>query len=96
MPRRKKVTTFDLGHDHAYSFLYMDDVLIGAMIEHKKPDGSDCWGGIYFDTPEARAKLADGRNYWQVQSLDPLTVSPSVLCYCGDHGFIREGRWVPA
>lgn len=34
---------------------------------------------------------------WQVESWDPLTLSPSVLCNtCGLHGFIREGRWVPA
>ena len=29
-------------------------------------------------------------------STDPLTISPSLLCRCGDHGFIREGRWIPA
>ena len=27
---------------------------------------------------------------------DPLTVAPSLLCACGDHGFIRDGKWVPA
>lgn len=32
-----------------------------------------------------------------VISLDPVTISPSILCDdCGLHGFIREGRWVPA
>ncbi len=27
-----------------------------------------------------------------------LTVEPSVVCPsgCGDHGFVRDGRWVPA
>jgi hypothetical protein len=30
----------------------------------------------------------------QVTSLDPLTVSPSILCDdCGLHGFIVAGRW---
>jgi len=38
----------------------------------------------------------DRPNVWDVQSWDPLTISPSVLCSCGDHGFIREGRWVRA
>lgn len=34
---------------------------------------------------------------WTVESLEPLTLSPSLLCrVCGCHGFIREGRWVPA
>lgn len=35
---------------------------------------------------------------WTVQSLDPLTISPSVHCTverggCGAHGFIENGRW---
>lgn len=29
-------------------------------------------------------------------STDPLTISPSLLCRCGDHGFIRDGKWVAA
>jgi len=34
---------------------------------------------------------------WTVEKLDPLTLSPSLLCRrCGHHGFIRDGRWVPA
>ena len=34
---------------------------------------------------------------WQVVAWDPLTLSPSVLCRtCGNHGWIREGRWEPA
>jgi hypothetical protein len=34
---------------------------------------------------------------WTVQSTDPITLSPSLLCSaCGEHGFIRDGKWVPA
>lgn len=34
---------------------------------------------------------------WTVESWEPLTLSPSVLCRaCGLHGWIRGGRWVPA
>ena len=34
---------------------------------------------------------------WRVEQWDPLTISPSVLCRdCGLHGWIRDGRWVPA
>lgn len=32
----------------------------------------------------------------QKVSIDPLTLSPSVLCQCGAHGFIRDGKWVAA
>lgn len=29
-------------------------------------------------------------------SINPLTFSPSWLCDCGDHGWVRDGKWVPA
>jgi len=33
----------------------------------------------------------------RIVSHDPLTVEGSLICEdCGDHGFIREGRWVKA
>lgn len=28
-----------------------------------------------------------------VVSREPLTLSPSVICECGAHGFITDGRW---
>ena len=34
---------------------------------------------------------------WKVECIDPLTLSPSLLCRsCGFHGFIRNGNWVTA
>jgi hypothetical protein len=54
-------------------------------------------GSVMFDLPEVRAVFGDReRPYWQVEFLDPLTISPSLLCICRDHGFIRNGLWVPA
>lgn len=34
---------------------------------------------------------------WKLESRDPITMSPSVhyLC-CGLHGWVRDGKWVPA
>jgi len=73
----------------------------GASIEHRRPDtGAACVGGVTFDGPVQRDLAARpgalNQAMWQVESWEPLTVSPSVLCSCGDHGFIREGRWVRA
>jgi hypothetical protein len=32
---------------------------------------------------------------WQVQQIEPLTVTPSILCgRCQTHGFITNGQWV--
>ena len=71
---------------------------LGALINHRKPDGSECWGHIHFDTLEVRKAMGgNDANYWTVKSWNPLTIEPSILCrLCGDHGFIRGGKWVPA
>jgi hypothetical protein len=69
-----------------------------GLIRHTKADGSPCVGAVTFDTPEIQAVrgTGPGRAVWQVESWEPLTLSPSILCSCGKHGFIREGRWVEA
>lgn len=34
---------------------------------------------------------------WLLETPSPLTISPSLLCTaCKRHGFIRDGKWVPA
>lgn len=53
-------------------------------------------GGITF-TLEGHPTFGDPERGWKVESWDPLTLSPSIhRLECGCHGFIREGRWVPA
>lgn len=69
----------------------------GAIIAH----GPTCYSGATFRTPTFEALVARGfgkaEACWRVESWDPLTISPSLLCLtCGDHGFIRAGRWVRA
>ncbi len=104
----------DLGSHHWYKFFgwfpdrdlnpqYADIPDIercGAAVPHLKPDGTQCEGFIHIDTPDVR-KVFPGSSYWTVESWEPLTVSPSLLCDpakggCGDHGVIKQGRWVTA
>jgi hypothetical protein len=67
----------------------------GLILRHLKPSGEGCSSGLFFDLPEIRKHWPSGAKFWKVESWEPLTISPSVLCLtCGDHGFIREGRWV--
>lgn len=54
-----------------------------------------CIGAVTLDDPNSPHKF-EGRTGWQVESWEPLTLSPSILCHCGDHGFIRGGKWVKA
>lgn len=74
----------------------------GMILDH--PDARDpakrCTSGITFDSPTA-ARLEPQRPRWVVESWEPLTLSPSILCTeskggCGLHGYIRAGQWVPA
>ena len=65
----------------------------GLTIEHTAPDGAECSGHITFAVPGTEIWP---HHKWTVISFDPLHVEPSILCDCGDHGFIRDGRWVTA
>jgi len=71
----------------------------GALIYHltDKTESGMCSGFVHFETPEIARVFPNPHARWQVQSWEPLTLSPSVLCgTCGDHGFVRDGRWVKA
>ena len=102
----------DIGHGHFVEFVgwhpdrtlnprYADlqDVdRWGVEVFHPsaKSRGDECFSFVTFDG-EAQRQVAPHQPKWAVESLDPLTVSPSLLCgTCGDHGFIRAGKWVPA
>jgi len=105
MPRSPDL---DLGLDHVLRFTCWkpdrklnpqydgipDVEKVGAIIDHpSKVDGSPCSGTILFES-EVTAKIAPNNHRWKVESWEPLTLSPSILCSCGDHGFIRGGKWV--
>ena len=62
---------------------------------HLKADGEMCDGFVTF-AGDVQAKVHPGAPKWTVESWEPLTLSPSLLCHCGDHGFVRQGRWVRA
>lgn len=57
----------------------------------------NCCGYCRFDNDVGTRVHADYSGpRWKVESLDPLTLSPSILCSCGHHGFIKQGKWIPA
>lgn len=65
-----------------------------AVIECYMPDGKLCTGAITF-AGEVQRCVEPNKTTWDVVSWEPLTISPSVLCpEHGDHGFIRNGKWV--
>lgn len=62
----------------------------GVLWYHNTPSGEPCASaGGYVPLR--------GPGGWTLQSVDPLTFSPSVLCMrCQRHGFISGGKWVGA
>lgn len=91
--------SIDLGDGHTLEFAnFAGQERVGATITHKKPDGTDCPGWIAFAGRAWANGFAPGSiPAWTVEQDDPLTLSPSVLCRaCGDHVFVRGGKWVRA
>jgi hypothetical protein len=85
------ITLGDIGYGVIAELRFVDGVLHG--VEYRHPHGSQDIIGVLGWIP-VQPEWPDG---WVVVCLDPLTLSPSVLCRsCGHHGFIRNGRWEPA
>lgn len=84
------------GPDRALNPQYAGDPDIprwGAILTHPLPDGTPCEGYLQFDGPVQR-RVSPERPMWQVTSWEPLTLTPSVLCSCGFHGWVTDGRLV--
>ncbi len=86
----------DIGCDVTISFVEYKGERCGLIEEHpssKSPTGR-CSGFIAF-----RGTLYGDSTppVWDVVSMEPLTLAPSLLCRtCGHHGFIVGGKWKPA
>lgn len=87
----------DIGHGVKIAAnVWEDHGQIGIYEQHTTPEGQECIGAVHFDVPVVRETWPDVP-MWTVEQWEPLTLAPSLLCRrCGNHGFIREGRWVPA
>lgn len=81
-----------LGSDFYYTWIERDEKRIGVMLWYDAcPVHEDCRGSIPFEGYPNRT------TFWQLVQEDPLTLTPSVLQRpCGFHGWITDGRWVPA
>ena len=85
----------EIGKNHWYKFFTnTNGERVGIFHIHRGMNGFLCIGSIRWDAP-GESDLDKAR--WELKSLSPLHVEPSLACgACGDHGFIRNGKWVPA
>lgn len=75
-----------------------DQPVIGAIVRHVcKTETGMHEGAVHFKTEVTDAIPSFGPS-WTVEAWEPLTISPSLVssCPCGNHGFIRQGKWVRA
>jgi hypothetical protein len=85
----------DFGHDHYASLLIFDGKDRGVSMLHPGQNGEICGATAFWDV--SHYKPGTEPEVWTLNSLDPLDISPSLLCLiCQDHGFIKQGRWIPA
>jgi hypothetical protein len=70
---------------------FIDETPYGLYFEHTCLGSEASPGYIPFEGEGAGAKT------WKIEQLEPLTLSPSLLCpRCKLHGHVRGGKWVPA
>jgi len=82
----------ELGHGTFYTKqLSKDGIWTGIYEWHKEP-GRDYYSAGYIPFVEF-----DAMRGWHVISKEPLTLHPSLACnQCGHHGWVQNGKWVPA
>lgn len=87
----------DLGDGHKIVFAdFNGQARVGGNVKHPPVEGKcsgDGW--ISFEGRAWALSFSGGViPTWKIESEDPLTLSPSILCRaCGDHGHIRNGKW---
>lgn len=77
----------EIGSGHRYRMAYLDGVAYAIDEVHPGPAGMPCAGWIPFTGRGAHSVT------WELESEAPLTLSPSLLCSCGEHGYIRSDTW---
>lgn len=108
----KHLFDIDLGDDHYLRWSIYEGERCGGIISHKKTAALLAKQRTEADVPEAVDEFCyaaftiknsnfdrvyPGRTIWEFNNdFDKPTLTPSFLCHCGDHGFVRAGKWVRA
>lgn len=86
-----------IGEGHRILYADYKGEVAGINEYHLKADSTWCSGWIVFKGSAWDKEFSTPITNWDVVQREPLTLSPSILCHtCGSHGYIRDGRWVPA
>jgi hypothetical protein len=85
----------DIGDGHWIQWTEYEGERCGGIIRHTDPKAESgmCAGAFFIKSLAAFTN----RPVWQMSgTFECPTLTPSFMCHCGDHGFVRNGRWVRA
>jgi hypothetical protein len=75
-------------------------VCVGLRIDHMAPWGQPCHISVSFANSPHHDETTDE---WKVETRDPVTISPGVVCQaerdgqsCGFRGAVIGGKWIPS
>jgi len=88
----------ELGDGHSLTWTRYEGEICGGIIRHDKSDSPTgyCDGAFWLRGSKFIASEPNRPQRDLSGGFECPTLSPSFLCYCGDHGWIREGKWVRA
>lgn len=82
---------------HTLTWINYEGERCGGIIRHDKPENPAGYCDGTFWLRGAKLAVQENRPQWDLTgTFECPTLSPSFVCHCGDHGFIREGKWVRA
>ena len=91
--RKKDV---NLGNGVFISWTSFQEERVGGLLIHPKSsepnaDG-ECFGSFWFKQSSFNENAE--RPVWEFNNdFERPTLSPSFMCHCGFHGWIRDGKW---
>jgi len=85
----------DLGDGHWLDWLTYEGERCGGSITHttSKTETGFCEGAFFIAGAKALGSFPNRPVWTFTGSWETPTMAPSFLCHCGDHGFIRNGKW---
>jgi hypothetical protein len=86
----------DLGDGHWIDWMEYEGEKCGGIITHTtaKTETGLCQGTFWLASFKG---YTHGHPVWQMSgTFGHPTLVPSFRCHCGDHGFVRDGKWVKA
>lgn len=93
MPEFTRGEWIDIGHGNKIRRVFRDGALDALDWDHGCTNPAEDFIPLRRGAPTGPFSAAA----WEIHSEQPLTISPSLLCTaCQRHGFIRDGKWVPA